>query len=107
VTDVAGHFLYRFSLAGYLVSSQPIPVANALDSSHLATDAAGMLYMTEPEDGRVVQFDSMGSIQRIWSVRNVEIPDAKPVGIAVAEDGRIWVADSRGGRILQLTPGGD
>lgn len=107
VTDVAGHFLYRFSLAGYLVSSQPIPVANALDSSHLATDAAGTLYMTEPEDGRVVQFDSMGSIQRIWSVRNVEIPDAKPVGIAVAEDGRIWVADSRGGRILQLTPGGD
>jgi sugar lactone lactonase YvrE len=106
VTDVAGHLLYRFSLAGYLLSTQPIPVANALDSAHLAMDATGMLYMTEPEAGRVVQMDATGLVQRIWSVRTDEAQDAKPVGIAVAADGTIWAADSQGGRLLRLTPEG-
>jgi len=104
VTDVARHMLYRFSQAGYLISSQPIPAANALDSAHLATDTAGSLYMTEPESGRVVKLDGNGVVERIWNVRTDEASDAKPVGIAVAVDGTIWVADSQGGRLLRLTP---
>jgi sugar lactone lactonase YvrE len=104
MTDVGNHRLYRFSLAGYLISSQPIPVANSMDSAHLAVDAAGDLYMTEPEAGRVVRLDANGTIDRIWSVRTENTADAKPVGIAVAADGTIWVADSQGGRLLRLTP---
>ena len=104
VTDVARHMLYRFSQAGYLISSQPIPTANALDSAHLATDAAGSLYMTEPESGRVVKLDGNGVVTRIWSVRSDDATDAKPVGIAVADDGAIWVADSQGGRLLRIMP---
>lgn len=104
VTDVAEHILYRFSLAGYLLSSQPIPVANSLDSAHLAVDSAGALYMTEPEGGRVVRLDSTGLIDAIWSVRTPETADAKPVGIAVASDGVIWVADSQEGRLLRVIP---
>ena len=104
VTDVAQHMLYRFSLAGFLLSSQPIPVANSLDSAHLAADAAGALYMTEPEAGRVVRLDANGMVDRIWSVRISEVQDAKPVGIGVAADGTIWVADSQGGRVLRITP---
>lgn len=106
VTDVAGHMLYRFGLAGFLVSSQPIPQANGLDGAHLATDGAGVLYMTEPEAGRVVRLDSNATIDRIWNVRVAEAPDAKPVGIAVAADGAIWVVDSQGGRLLRVTPVG-
>jgi streptogramin lyase len=104
VTDVAGHVLYRFGRAGYLISSQPIPVANSLDSAHLATDARGALYMTEPEAGRVVMLDENGAVQRIWSVRSDGLQDAKPVGIDIAMDGTVWVADSQGGRLLRLTP---
>lgn len=104
VTDVSGHVLYRFSQAGYLISSQPIPVANSLDSAHLATDGAGSLYMTEPEDGRVVKLDASGAVTHIWNVRVGEAADAKPVGIAVALDGAIWVADSHGGRLLRIIP---
>jgi streptogramin lyase len=106
VTDVAGHFLYRFSLAGFLLSSQPIPVANSLDSAHLAVDRAGNLYMTEPEAGRVVQLDPTGLIERIWNIRTAETNDAKPVGIDVGLDGTVWVADSQGGRLLRVTPEG-
>ncbi len=104
VTDVAGHNLYRFSLAGFLLSSQPIPVANSLDSAHLATDAVGNLFMTEPEAGRVVRLDANGVIDTVWSVRTAATPEAKPVGIAVTADGVIWVADSNGGLVLRVTP---
>ncbi|MCC6456504.1 MAG: glycosyltransferase family 39 protein [Caldilineaceae bacterium] len=104
VTDVGGHMLYRFSMAGYLVSSQPIPVANSLDSAHLAVDGAGALYLSEPEAGRVVRLDANGIVDHVWNVRAEETPDAKPIGIAVAADGTIWVADSQGGRLLRVTP---
>lgn len=104
VTDVAGHFLYRFSLAGYLLSSQPLSVANALDGAHLAVDSEGMLYLTDPEAGRVVQLDASGVPQRTWSVRTTITEDAKAVGIAVGDDGTIWVADSPGGRLLRVMP---
>jgi streptogramin lyase len=104
VTDVGSHMLYRFSIAGYLLSSQPIPVANSLDSAHLAVDSAGALYMTEPEAGRVVRLDQNGIVERIWSVRTSDSPTAKPVGIAVETDGTLWVADSQGGMLLRVTP---
>jgi hypothetical protein len=107
VTDVGRHMLYRFGLAGYLVSSLPIPQANAIDGAHLAIDDAGVLYMTEPEFGRVVRLNASGTIDRIWNVRVAEAADAKPVGIAVATDGAIWVVDSQGGRLLRVTPVGD
>jgi len=106
VTDVAAHILYRFSLAGFLLSSQPIAVANSLDSAHLATDGVGTLYMTEPESGRVIQLSAEGMITHIWSVRSMDASDAKPVGIAVGADGVIWVVDSQGGRLLRVTPEG-
>ena len=107
VTDVAGHMLYRFSVAGYLLSSQPIPVANALDGAHLATDAAGAVYMTEPESGNVVRLDANGIVTDLWSVRTPDSMDAKPVGIAVASDGVIWVVDSQGGKLLRVIPQGE
>jgi streptogramin lyase/4-amino-4-deoxy-L-arabinose transferase-like glycosyltransferase len=103
-TDVAEHILYRFDVAGFLLASQPIPVANSLDSSHLATDKAGMLYMTEPEAGRIVQFDASGVPVAAWSVRVAGSEDAKPVGLDVDADGTIWVVDSVGGRLLRVTP---
>jgi sugar lactone lactonase YvrE len=104
VTDVSAHMLYQFSEAGYLLSSQPIPRANALDGAHLAVDEDGSLYMTEPEAGRVVRLDENATVDRIWNVRVKETAAAKPVGIAVAEDGTIWVVDSQGGRLLRVTP---
>ena len=104
VTDGSAHMLYQFSEAGYLLSSQPIPRANALDGAHLAVGGDGALYMTEPEAGRVVRLDENARVDRIWNVRMEESTAAKPVGIAVAGDGTIWVVDSQGGRLLRVTP---
>ena len=60
--------------------------------------------MTEPEAGRVVRLDENARVDRIWNVRMEESTAAKPVGIAVAGDGTIWVVDSQGGRLLRVTP---
>lgn len=104
VSDAVNHMLYRFGVAGYLVSGQPIPVANTLDGTHLAVNEAGEIFLTQPEVGRIAHLDSLGQLLHVWSVRTPETPDAKPVGIDVAPDGSLWVADSQGGRLLQVVP---
>lgn len=104
VSDAVNHMLYRFGLAGYLVSSQPIPVANTLDGTHLAINEAGEIFLTQPEAGRVVHLDALGQLLHVWSVRTPLTPDAKPVGIDVAVDGSLWVTDVQGGRLLQIVP---
>jgi streptogramin lyase len=104
VADAAANMLYHFSVAGYLLASQPIPVSNTLDSTHLVADQAGGFYMTEPEPGLVLRLDGTGSIEHVWNVRSAAAPDAKPVGVAVSSDGVIWVADSQGGRLIQVIP---
>jgi streptogramin lyase len=106
VADVAGNQLYHFDMAGYLLSSQPIPISNSLDSAHLTADNSGGFLMTEPEDGRVVQLDSEGAIEHVWNVRTTDAPDAKPVGVAMGAEGAVWVTDSQGGRLIQLLPEG-
>jgi streptogramin lyase len=104
VADAAANILYHFSMAGYLLASQPIPVSNTLDSTHLVADHAGGFYMTEPEPGLVLRLDGTGAIAHVWNVRSAAAPDAKPVGVAVSSDGVIWVADSQGGRLIQVIP---
>jgi streptogramin lyase/4-amino-4-deoxy-L-arabinose transferase-like glycosyltransferase len=107
VADVSNNALARFDAAGYLLARQSVPVANSLDSPHLALDAAGALLMSEPETGRIVQMDASGAVDHVWSVRTSATPDAKPVGLAVDAAGRIWTADSQGGRLLLVIPEAD
>ncbi len=107
VADVSNHVLVRFDGAGYLLARQAVPVANSLDGPHFALDAGGMVLMSEPETGRIVRMDAAGAVVNVWSVRTPDTPDAKPVGLAVDADGRIWTADVQGGRLLLVTPGGN
>ena len=105
VTDATAHVLMHFDPAGFLLARQAIPVANSLDGPHLALDATGRLLMSEPETGRIVRMDLSRAVVNVWNVRGADAPDAKPVGLAVDDAGRIWVADPQGGRLLLVTPG--
>lgn len=105
VTDVGAHRLLRFSLAGYLIQASPIPVANSMDGPHLATNRArDRVYLSQPETGRVVMLDAAGNPLAAWAARGDGTPRAKPVGLAAAEDGALWIADPEGGRLLKLIP---
>ncbi len=101
-TESQGHRLIRYAADGQRERAWPIPVANTVDSPHLASDAAGYLYMTEPETGLVAKLDPSGEPAGVWNLANLVGHVVRPVGIAVAPDGVIWVADSSGGALIAL-----
>mgnify|MGYP005844414163 CR=1 FL=1 len=104
VTDGQRHRLIRYAPDGQIERAWPLGPANTLDSAHLARDASGRLYITEPEGGRVLLRDAAGEAQGAWELNALLGRPVRPVGIAVAPDGVIWVADSAGGALIALTP---
>jgi streptogramin lyase len=104
VTDVGSNRLYHLSPASMILSSHSLPVANSLDGWHVALDTGGDVYVTDPESGHILRLNGQGEPVAVYATRTAATPDAKPVGIAVDAQERIWVADVQGGRILRLTP---
>jgi len=102
VVESQGHRLIRYAGDGQRERSWPISAANTVDSPHLAVDAAGYLYLTEPEQGRVIKLDPTGAPAGAWELDVLLGRTVRPVGIAVAPDGVIWVADSSGGALIAL-----
>ncbi len=72
---------------------------------YLAVDAQGNVYVTDPDAGRVLQFDAEGSFVRAWGE---EWPGGGRIGVAsgvaVDSQGRVWVADARNNLILRFSP---
>src|SRR5690606_24665739 len=99
VAESQGHRLVRYAADGQRERAWPISVANTVDSPHLAVDASGYLYLTEPEKGRVMKLDSSGEPAGTWDLGQLLGRPVRPVGIAVAPDGVIWVTDSSGGAL--------
>jgi streptogramin lyase len=104
VTDGQGQRLIRYAPDGQIERAWPLTPANTVDSPHLARDDAGRLYVTEPESGRVLLRDAEGEALGAWDLNALLGRPVRPVGIAVAPDGVIWVVDSAGGALIALTP---
>lgn len=102
VTVAGRNRLIRFDAHGQRQRSWELPAANSLDSHHLAVAAAGTLYLTEPESGRVLRLDATGEPVGQWSLGPRLGQPVKPVGIAVAHDGNVWVTDSMGGNVIVI-----
>jgi uncharacterized protein (TIGR03663 family) len=67
---------------------------------YVAVDAAGHVYATFPDQGRVAEFTSDGQ-----QLKDIPLPaGTAPVGVAVAPGGRLVIADSRGNVIDSLPP---
>jgi streptogramin lyase len=103
-TDASLGRLIRLTPEGRLERTWPLPPANSLDGPHLAFDAAGNLYVTDPEGGRVEQRDPSGEAVGVWSAGTLIDQGVKAVGLAVGPDGRIWLTDSGGGTVIVITP---
>ncbi len=67
----------------------------------LAFDAAGDLYVTDPQFGAVFKVNPWGQILAV--AENL----ASPQGIAVGPDGHIYFTDPGGSRVYRVTPGGE
>jgi 4-amino-4-deoxy-L-arabinose transferase-like glycosyltransferase/sugar lactone lactonase YvrE len=104
VADGQGQRLIRYAPGKQIERAWSLTPANTVDSPHLARDAAGRLYVTEPEAGRVLLRDVDGEALGAWDLNVLLGRPVRPVGIAVAPDGVIWVVDSAGGALIALTP---
>ena len=102
VTTAGRNRLIRFDRNGQRQRSWELPAANSLDSHHLAPAADGTFYLTEPESGRVLWLDAAGEPIGQWSLSQRLGQLVKPVGIAVAPNGDIWVTDSVGGNVIVI-----
>jgi predicted membrane-bound mannosyltransferase/sugar lactone lactonase YvrE len=70
---------------------------------YIAVDSIGNVYITDPEEYRVIEFSNNGQFLRTWGDYS---PDADGFGLssglAVDHNGGLWVSDGANGRLLHF-----
>jgi uncharacterized protein (TIGR03663 family) len=64
---------------------------NVTNKPYLAVDAQGRIFASFPEQGRLVMYGADGQ-----QLKEIPLPGGVPIGVSVAPDGRVLVADARG-----------
>lgn len=71
---------------------------------YLATDNAGHVFITDPDNNRVIEYTTKGEVVRYWEDGGSNAGTFNlPVGIAADAQGGVWVVDSGNGRLLHFT----
>lgn len=95
------NLLVYYNASGSAEIAFPIATANSQDAPHLALGPAGDLFITQPEEGRILWYTADHRIAGHWDLRSA-YPDIKPAGIALEERNgitRVWFTDANGGRV--------
>lgn len=83
----------------------PAWYGQSLDNKpYIAVDAQGSVYVSDPEGYRVLKFDGEG--QPLLAFGDFGTGSAQfgmPVGLSIAPDGGIWVADAGNSRVMLFT----
>jgi predicted membrane-bound mannosyltransferase/sugar lactone lactonase YvrE len=70
----------------------------------LAVDDSGNVFVTDPAGFRVLEFTNKGQIVRVWGDYSAGIDGfGNPVGIALDNNGHVWVMDSGNSFVLRFT----
>ncbi|GAB4503367.1 MAG: hypothetical protein Fur0043_03590 [Anaerolineales bacterium] len=70
----------------------------------IAVNAAGHVFVTDPEQHRVIEFTGEGEVVRTWGdAVETETTFGLTAGIAVDTQGHIWVTDALYNRVLRFT----
>ena len=96
--------LIQYDADGSRMGAWDVALANTIDAPHLALGGSGALYLTQPEEGRIVRHGNTNDVNlegAIWQLPTTPAM-VKPVGIAVASDGALWITDVQGGRIVRM-----
>lgn len=101
VFNTDGLFLYTFDVRGWYDELGNRP--------YLAVDPVrDVLYVTDPDAGRVLVYDTVGNCLGSFGQVGRENPNATQFatvgGIGVGADGQVYVADAGSGRVLRFAP---
>ena len=69
---------------------------------HVACSPDGNIYLTDPKEGNVHVYDSVGKLLEKVDMDVNGQPLQKPVGITYTHDGRILVSDWQANRVAQI-----
>lgn len=100
--------LVQYDAAGTRTGAWDVAPANTLDAPHLALGIGEPpdIYISQPEESRIVLHTRAGATVvhgAFWQLP--QQPDmVKPIGLAAAADGSIWIADAYGSRVVRLEP---
>ncbi len=74
----------------------------------IAINAAGRVFVTDPEGYRILEFDANGLFVRAWGDFGFDLDQfGLAAGVTVDAEGRVWVTDAGNNRIMRFTiPGG-
>ncbi|NUQ38623.1 MAG: glycosyltransferase family 39 protein [Caldilineales bacterium] len=94
VTEPIAGALWRIDLASGAQERVPGPEANTIESPHLAVGGDGRVYLTDPEGARVLVYSpALQPLAQIGERGVAPGQFGRPVGIAIAPDGSVIVAD--------------
>jgi 4-amino-4-deoxy-L-arabinose transferase-like glycosyltransferase/sugar lactone lactonase YvrE len=105
VADTFNQRVQWLDADGAYVGEWPIGQANTYDSPHLVVSPSNVLYVTDPEEGRVLAYDLAGGFLGGLGGRGTEPGQfLKPVALAVDAAGRVYVTDPLQGRVQGFRP---
>ncbi len=77
---------------------------NLDNKPYIAISEDGMVFITDPEGYRVIQFDQNGEFVQLWGTFGVGNENfGLSSGIAIDDDGNVWVTDAGNGRVMRFT----
>jgi DNA-binding beta-propeller fold protein YncE len=104
VADTWNSRIQQLDPNGQPLAAFPVPAGwesqNVANKPYIAVDQRGRIAATFPEQGRVLVFSATG--EQVTEVRPTD--RAAPVGVSVAPDGRLIVADARGNVVQAFSP---
>ena len=111
VADTWNRRISVFTSDGFALTTFPIRgwLSEPNNRPYLALDVTrDMLYITDPDAGRVFMYDTQGNCLGSFGQLNVDLPTNSQFsgigGITVDDAGNVFVADLLSGRILRFDP---
>jgi len=97
-TGTSYHFIRSWDVDGWDTQS-------AQNKPFLTLDSYGHVFVTDPDNFRVIEFDLVGNFIQSWGTYSSGIDGfGMPVGLTADTEGHVWVVDAANNFVLRFSP---